>query len=303
MTLMDIVSTIKKNALVARIWERIRLYRILGSQKRIASICDEEISDYLEGKLTRFRYARKKELSSDKIIWQYWESGGSDIPELVSICMDSVARNAGDYQVICLNDGNLEDFIDLPDFLRTRSIDKTHFTDIVRFALLSAYGGVWLDATVFMSGGLPEELKAYPFFMYQRDPDAMHKEYWANTWAYYFGWHEEFKVTVLSSILAAKKENETTPIICDLLLNFWKDHAVLPDYFYLQILIHQLLRRKVIEPIPLKNDCIPHLLQQEVNVGFPFMSPEEILRTTTVHKLTYKFPGATERLKSIADKV
>lgn len=300
---MAVFGIIKNNPIVSWLWTRIRLCRILSSHRKVSRICDAEIEKYLVGELVKYQYQPKKDLGTERIIWQYWESNGKEIPELVRICMESVENHSEGYKLVRLSDSNLHDYIDLPLFLEELHIDKTHYTDIVRLALLSAYGGVWLDATVFLSGELPERFLDYPFLMYQRDPNEEHKSYWENTWAYYFGWHPDFKVTVLSSILFGKRGNQATQKICDLLINHWEKNKELPDYFYLQILIHQMLEHGVIENIPLCNDTLPHMLQQEINVGYPFLRAEEIVRTQTIHKLTYKFDGATERLKSIADRL
>lgn len=100
-------------------------------------------------------------MGTQKVIWQYWGQGidKDELPEIIQICFDSVDRNKNDYQVIRLTDITISEYIDLPDFVwRKREyvqFTRTFFSDLLRVALLSTYGGVWLDATILLTGSIP----------------------------------------------------------------------------------------------------------------------------------------------------
>ena len=123
------------------------------------------------------------------------------MPEIVHICFDSVDRYKGEYKVIRLDDAMISEYIDLPDFVwerrKNQQFTRTFFSDLLRVALLSTYGGVWLDATILLTGKLPKEYEDLDFFMYQRSEAQPNKTYWENTYAYYFGWDIDYKVRVL----------------------------------------------------------------------------------------------------------
>lgn len=79
-----------------------------------------------------------------KIIWSYWDD--QQVPELVKVCFDSWKKNKG-YTINILNEKTYKDFI--PDLDHGNFDSKTRFADYLRFRLLSLYGGVWMDATIF----------------------------------------------------------------------------------------------------------------------------------------------------------
>ena len=197
-------------------------------------------------------------------------------------------KYAGDFTIVRLTDDNLSEYLDLPEFIQKKrsTYSKAHFADILRLMLLKTYGGVWLDATVFLSGPIPEEYSSKDFFVFRRDPSEKNIRYWRNTYAYYFGWAKGFRVNMLNSIIIAKRGNRTIADLCDLMLSWWKDHDSIPDYFFFQILFDVYAPKDVCSIV---SDTLPHYLQQSINdPSFNLMSREEILRTIPIHKLTYK---------------
>lgn len=87
-------------------------------------------------------------------------------------------------------------------------MSRAHYSDIIRLALLYSYGGIWLDATIYMSGPLPQYITNEEWFMYQRDLDQEDKHLWRRTYAYYFGWHKKFKVKLLNSVIYATRKSK-----------------------------------------------------------------------------------------------
>jgi hypothetical protein len=230
----------------------------------------------------------KNDQGTDRLIWQFWAQGYDQVPEVVRQCLTSVDFWAGDYKIIRLSDANLSEFLDIPDFvLKKRSAySRAHFADLLRLMLLKAYGGIWLDATVMLSGPIPTEFSRQDLFFFRRDPKEPHYKYWRNTYAYYFGWTKGFRVNMLNSILFAKAGNQEISELCDMLLLWWKWHDSIPDYFFFQILFDEY---GYPSDMPIVSDTLPHYLQQSINdPNFNLMSHEEILATIPIHKLTYK---------------
>ena len=135
----------------------------------------------------------------------------NEIPEVVQICLTSVEKNKGDYQIIRLSDKTIAEYVDLPQFIlekcKNPEFNKTFFSDLLRLTLLNLYGGVWLDATVFLTGLLPQRYAELDYFVFQRDSAEIHKKYWENSYAYYWGWDKRFKVRMLTSVIFAKENN------------------------------------------------------------------------------------------------
>ena len=80
-------------------------------------------------------------------------------------------------------------------------MSKAHFSDLLRCILLSLYGGLWFDASVFLTGDIPSYIFKSDFFMYRRDNSEEYKEYWENTFSYYWGYSPDFLVNLNSATL------------------------------------------------------------------------------------------------------
>lgn len=275
------------------LWSAARRWSILRDHKRVAAICDDYIDKYFASGERLFEAVPKKDLAGKKIIWQYWAQGfEGELPEVVKVCLDSVDKYKGDYEVIRLSDGTISDYVDIPDYVwakRGHGFSVTAFSNVLRLALLYTYGGVWLDATVLLTGPLPEEYAQYDFFMFQRDENEPHKKYWENSYAYYWGWGPEFRVRVLTSIAFGRAGGRFLGDYLNLLLYVWKNNEQYPFYFTFQILFNQLVESGISVPdCPIVSDCPPHYLMQLINDSTFYMDSDEILERCTMHKLTFK---------------
>lgn len=104
----------------------------------------------------------------DKNIWILWWQGIENAPDLVKMCYASVRKNAKDAKVNLITKCNLEKYISIPDFIKekfeNKSMSMPFFSDYIRTCLLEKYGGLWLDATVYVSEKIPEQCFTQPFF-------------------------------------------------------------------------------------------------------------------------------------------
>lgn len=235
-----------------------------------------------------------------RIIWQYWAQGyDNNLPEIVKICLKSVDIYASEYIIIRLSDANIKDYIDVPSYISRDAMSAAHYSDVLRLLLLSTYGGLWLDTAMLLTGKLPEYILNEDFFMYQRDKNEPHKDYWENSFAYYFGWNIGFRVNVLNGIIYSKPNGKVVTDLCSMMLFYWKHHKRAVDYFFFQIMTDLYLKKNPDINCTVVNDCIPHLLRQKINADYPYLTVDEILRKTTLHSLSRKAPGCLERLKDI----
>lgn len=274
------------------VWKTLRERKILKQHRHVASICEMLIEDYRrEGVEMDFRPVHT--FPNDKIIWQYWAQGYDNVPELVAACLQSVDKYCSDYMVVRLSDDNLSDYLEIPEWLeeKRRSYSHAHFADVLRLMLLSAYGGVWLDATMMFSAPISDCYANRGFFVFQRDSKEKNKSYWEGTYAYYFGWSRGFRVNMLNSFIVSPKGNKLLDALCGLMLKWWRENDCLPDYFFFQILFDVLIHEGGMgdDNCAIVSDCLPHYLQQCLHdPKFVLMSKEEILAQIPIHKLTYK---------------
>lgn len=269
------------------LWRKLREWKILRQHRRAAEVCQKLIDDY-RAHPSGETLSPKKDLGTEKIIWQYWAQGYENVPPIVRECLDSVERFAGDYTLVRLTDDNLSEYLDLPEYVQKKraQYSRAHFADLLRLMLLQVYGGVWLDATVMLTAPIPEEYAACDFFIFRRDPNEPDYKYWRNTYAYYYGWAPGFRVNILNSIIFSRKGGKTVTDLCSLMLKWWKENDSLPDYFFFQILCDVY---GLPADMPLVSDTLPHYLQQSMNdPTFSLMSADQIKERISMHKLTYK---------------
>jgi len=282
-----------KHIIPSCIWTFLREKKIVRQHGKVAVVCDSLVSSYYSDLENREEISAKVSFPEGATtIWQYWAQGFDNLPEVVKECLASVERYAGNCQIIRLSDENIQEYLDIPDYvLRKKSLyGYTHFSDLLRLMLLNAYGGIWIDATVLLSGPIPAEYLDRDFFAFRRDSDEPRKDYWKNTYAYYFSWAKGFRVRMLNSFIIAKPHSEIVSALCGCMLKWWRENDSLPDYFFFQILFDVLIegRLKGLN-FPVISDCPPHYLQQFRNdPAFFIKSEEEIFKLSPIHKLTYK---------------
>ena len=94
-------------------------------------------------------------------IWIYWNTGMENAPEIIKKCYESVLKY-GKRQVIVLSEKNMGEYVQLPKTIEKKkkegSISLAAYADLMRFSLLSYYGGIWIDATVYLTDYLSEEI-------------------------------------------------------------------------------------------------------------------------------------------------
>lgn len=95
-------------------------------------------------------------------VWVCWWQGETDMDELTSCCLRSIRHSCLNANVIVITKNNYSKYISIPqhiiDKLNNGTITITHFSDILRMNLLYSYGGLWLDATMYVSKEIPEEI-------------------------------------------------------------------------------------------------------------------------------------------------
>lgn len=267
----------------------------LSQKKLIADAFNELIDIYHDERIIKFNLSPKKQLSSKKIIWQYWGQGIDDpnLPEMVKICFNSVDMYKADYQVIRLDDTRVKEYLDLPDFVWKKKENDVFkcvfFSDVLRLALLDVYGGVWLDATILLTDGIPSQIQNMPFFSFQRSENVENRVVFEKLNSSYFGWKSDHYVNMLSSIIISEPKNLITHTWLDLLLNFWMTQNKIQHYFFFQIMFHELINNENYRDsnCAIFDDTIPHLLYAKLNENFDAEEFEQIKQKTNFHKMTY----------------
>ena len=129
-------------------WEKRRGYY----EKQIYNYLKSEYESVIQYCVEK--YNEKDAKTCEKTyIWVMWWQGESAMPPIVKACYSSIKRAAKDYEVVLITEENWKQYVEIPQYIidkvDCKKITLTHFSDIVRVALLKRWGGLWIDATVY----------------------------------------------------------------------------------------------------------------------------------------------------------
>ena len=239
------------------------------------------IKKYAEIALSNPENFKKTEEQEAKIIWQYWHQGEKNAPELIKKCLESTKKHYPDYQVIVLDFNSIKDYIQLPEryygLLKKKKIPIAIFSDILRLYLLSKYGGMWVDSTMYSTGKLPDEILNSSFFVFQKDQtiDPM-----GNCMSCYF--------------IKAKKNSFWINVIKQALEEYWSENNYLVNYFLFEHMVTILANalKEKWDKIPYFKASVTCDMQFNFHQKYNEEKFKNILNTIPIHKLTYKnFPN------------
>ena len=177
----------------------------------------------------KYDYLNKKEknIPEDSPIWVMWYQGIKFAPPLVQACVSSIIKNRAKHPVHILDKYNLEKYIKLPSFIsekfNNRTFSITHFSDIVRLALLYKYGGYWIDSTYYISAPLTKCDSS--FYSLKLTYDYKHR-------------NPLFICKCSGNFLATPKNSFFATYGYLSFLYYWKKYNSLIDYFLLDYVIH-----------------------------------------------------------------
>lgn len=196
-------------------------------KKKHEFVCNY-LSPILEPALESYKDNKNlvSEKTSDKNIWILWWQGIENAPDLVKMCFDSVKRYAGEAKVVLLSEDNIERYLEIPDFIKEhfhkRDMSMPFFSDYIRTCLLEKYGGLWLDATVYVSKDIPDKVFNAKFF-------TLHTK--------------EMKTPFISNnrihcyVLGGQKGSPLFTYMRDSAESYWQKNMVQIDYYLIDYII------------------------------------------------------------------
>lgn len=218
-------------------------------------------------------------------IWVCWWQGKESMPELVKMCYkrlnDTLPQDSTQLHLITFD--NYREYVTFPDHIerkfKEKKITMTTLSDILRFCVLSEYGGFWMDATVFFTGDFPKEFLEKPFYSQKMyDPVACRREASKGRWAGYF--------------MAGYAHNPIFEFGRDAFFEWWKNFDDIVDYVLIDYLI--LLGYKKISQIQDMIDDVPNnnedIFEMYRVLDKPYSKElyDHLTKHNIIHKLTYK---------------
>lgn len=267
---MDILEQFVHKDFIKQELEFSRLYKYLDRYSGIGA-----------GIFRRSDAKKSGSIKENHTIWIYWKQGLEDAPRLVQKCYESVCiYSPQDFEVVFLTDRNLDQYIELPDYVWDKYekgyFITAHLADMIRLELLCTYGGCWIDATVFCSGQIPWYMLTGSMFMFKlpsvlSDPVLKMSSWW----------------------IASDKSNKLIRLTRQMIYEYWKYETDTRNYFLLHIIMSKLIDedsecRNIFERIPYLNSGNAHVLQGKLGMEYDEEAWGIIRSNSCVHKLTYK---------------
>lgn len=219
-----------------------------------------------------------EEKKVNKTVWICWMQGEESAPDLVKACISSARKNLSSFRVVVLSERNIVDYIELPKHIVKKydegKISKTHFSDILRIAILCKYGGLWIDSTVLCTdGNFAEKIIELPLFVYK----VMNLDQ-----------NDEEAIMASSWLIAAKSNDHIMMLTRDILYKYWENHEYLTNFFLVHLCFALAARENKDEwnSIPMYNNRSPHTLMFELGSPFSQDRWSEIQAMSSFHKLT-----------------
>ena len=233
----------------------------------------------------------RKETTTEfpNIIWTMWQQGEAQMPETVQASMKTIKNFAkrNDCEFYLLTDQNLADFINIPrnitEKYKKKELSAAHYSDIIRFSLLYQYGGIWMDATLFVSPYATVKMFEGDFFSLNHPPtypEQMERTIGDFKWSGFF--------------LAGQKGGSHFKHIRDLYLYYVRKypvfiHYLMMDYFILSEYVSNHEFKELVDRLPILAPAERvWFLRDHAHDLFNEKEWEEVLKTTPILKTTYK---------------
>ncbi|WP_151731065.1 capsular polysaccharide synthesis protein [Acinetobacter junii] len=141
-----------------------------------------------------------------KIIWLYWDN--KELPKIVQICIESIRKHCLGYKINVLTPETLDNYIDLPPIVA--DVEPANIADLIRLMLLEKYGGIWMDASIFLTESLNwilDKMDTQDAFLFYSDECTTNNQNpISENWlivapeksAFIQAWLEEYKKCILS---------------------------------------------------------------------------------------------------------
>lgn len=217
-----------------------------------------------------------QEHQANRTVWLFWWQGMDTAPTLVKACNQTVRKHFADWNIVVIDKNNFEQYVHLPDYILEKHqrgiITHTHFSDILRLALLIEHGGLWLDATVFCTGGIEPFMEQCNLFLYRN------------------GWMNQETLNTANWLIYATAHQPLLEMTQRLLYCYYQKHKHISHYF-----IFHMFFRLAAELMPEEWNQIPyfhhvdcHILNSELANPYDAQRFRSICLLTHFHKLSSK---------------
>ena len=285
----------KLRALIGKKWKwRKRLVNEIKNVEITKKRLRKENIEILE----KYRYSNIPQVTSGRyVIWVMWWQGEAEMPPIIRINYNSIKRNSGGNIIELITKDNFKDFVQVPDFviskLERNIISLTHLSDLLRVIFLHELGGLWLDATIYSTSPLPEEINI---------------PYWSSKWALSMKekntfplWSALWKISTVPSLTITQcmgiwyssKSNPIFGCLKDFWLTYWKNENNAPYYWTTEVFLIGVIydeipaMKKMIDDVIINNPQV-FKMRKHINKDYNEQILSELMRDTQFFYLSWK---------------
>ena len=264
------------------IFNKFNIFKHLKEKLQVSK--NKQIIKYLENNYNNIieKYKKvninTKNKNNDNNIWIFWWQGIENAPDLIKSCINSIKKHCKDKEIVIIDKNNIDKYYKMPDYISNKvnngTISITHLSDILRMNLLKKYGGHWIDATIFLTANPFNKNNSFNTIKFHCNEDtSISKGRWCG---FFIGGENkvfyDFMVETFNT--------------------YWKQETIIIDYFFIDYAISIAYNRipiikKEFDKITFNNENI-HKLQSFLNKKFDKKEYNELLKSNSVHKLSYK---------------
>lgn len=202
-------------------------------QKYVKKQLDGTICTYLNQSdeiKQHFEKNKRVEFGMKTPIWVCWFQGYEKMPELVKECYKNLYRmvdlDVG--EIVLITENNFENYVKIdPSILkkiRDGKMSYTNLSDLLRVNLLAIYGGMWIDATVYVTSRISKQLLSKPFYSQKTTTEFYVKRYVTKSrWA--------------SWMMIASSKEELFKFVAFIMNDYYLKHDTLIDYYFIDYVI------------------------------------------------------------------
>lgn len=223
-------------------------------------------------------------ISKEVPIWVCWFQGEENAPLIVKKCIDSIRKNSNGHPVNLITYDNYKNYVQLPKHIiekfESGKIILPSFSDILRTCLLRDYGGIWLDATIYLTKALTEDIFDMDLFSIKDKLDKNNYKYISNCqWAIF--------------AFASKKHSILCNMVMDIFDRYWKEEDNSIDYFVTDYIVACCIKnnktiKNMFDNIPINNTHI-YELKSILNMEYSEEDWRFLLSSGTyIFKLSWK---------------
>lgn len=266
--------------------DKFNMYRHKKIRQQLTPVLDEAYKTF----------TRYNEHKINNTIWVFWWQGENSMPKIVQKCYRSIQQHQGNKNIVLITQDNVKQYTDIPDFIYKKmnegKITLTHFSDILRANLIKNNGGLWMDATLYLTSSL-ENIDLSKLYYCSGYP--------ADTFNVSFGRWTGFYMGGPSGL-------DLYSFMDRLYQVYWQDYEEIVDYFFIDYGLDYAWKKDLssfrsLEESYRQNN--PHLfdLQGLLNDTYSEQEWKKLTSDTSVFKLSYKKKIDLDKQESYYNKL